>query len=62
MLLLDGRHTQTEMQEIGQLTAFMESALRDRVDVVLDAFQRDVLPFYRDFQQAREAMRVTAGA
>ncbi|WP_404993343.1 hypothetical protein [Cupriavidus pauculus] len=57
VLMIDGRHSQTEMQEIGQVIAFMQSAISDRVDLVREAFDRDVLPFYRDFQQAKIALR-----
>lgn len=60
MLMLDGRHNQTEMQEVGQLVCVMAEAIQARLEVLQEVFAKDVLPFYKDFEQAREAMRASA--
>ncbi|MBY4945071.1 hypothetical protein K6V92_00335 [Cupriavidus respiraculi] len=57
VLLCDARHSQTQLQEVGQVLAFFGSSLEQRVEIIEQAFMRDVLPFYRDFQSAQEAIR-----
>ncbi|WP_428853241.1 hypothetical protein [Imbroritus primus] len=56
-LLTDAGHAQMPAQDVGMVLDYMAQSLCARMDAVNIVFRDSVLPFYRDFQSAKEAMR-----